>query len=131
MSPLGNIIKAQILKFIRNYAPDAFSDFNLQRILLLLLGMADAAGGGGPIVTGNWRYTSANFIDPGSGQKTDVQNPLLDGVSYSLFWNEGQKYLEKDLGEFIDIPGGGFRVTIAGFDASTDSYHFYAELLTT
>lgn len=129
MSPNASNIIRQINLYIRNYAPTAFSNFNLNRILQLLTQLADGAGGGVAVASGTYRFPSASFIDPGSGKKTDVVAPVLNGYAIALFWNQGQRYLESDLGEFSYLPGGGFRVLIPGFDASLDNFQFYATLL--
>ncbi len=129
MSPNAANIIAQVNKYIRNYPPDAFSDFNLNRILTLLTGLADANGGGGPVASGQYKFRSADFIDPGSGKKTDVIAPILLGFNLSIFINQMQRYLDQDAGEFSLLAGGGFRVLIAGFDASTDNYLVYATIL--
>lgn len=130
MSPNAANIIAQINKYIRNDALPAFSDFNLNRILTLMSLLADGSGGGGgALASAMYRFNSANFIDPGSGRKTDVIAPVLNGFDIALYWNQGTRYLEQDLGEYSLLPGGGFRILIAGFDASLDNFQFYATIL--
>lgn len=128
MSPNAANVIEQVNKYIRNYAPDAFSDFNLNRILILITQLADANGGGGPVASGQYKFRSADFVDPGSGKKTDVVAPILLGFDLSVFVNQYQRYLDPDT-EFSLLAGGGFRILVPGFDASTDNFLVYATIL--
>jgi hypothetical protein len=68
--------------------------------------------------------TSANFTTA-----TDCPVATFYNKKIALFWNEGQKYLFEDQGDFSYLPGGGFRILLPGFDKSIQNYHFYASIL--
>jgi hypothetical protein len=66
-----------------------------------------------------------------------------DGVTYidtnlvnnklSIFWNDINRFIysadeEPSQIEFEYLVGGGFRILIPGFDANTNSYHFFISL---
>lgn len=122
-----NIIN-QINKYVRNYAVDAFKDMRLNAILLQMVSLADAAGGGSAPISAQAQtipITSADFTNP-----TDCPKLILNGLQYSIYWNEGQRYILQDAGEWSYLSGGGFRVTMAGFDPSSTNYHFFLEIST-
>ena len=124
MSANAENIKSQINKFIRNYAADAFLDQRLNSILLQMVDLADAAGGGignGSVVV---PLTSADFVNA-----TDCALTSLAGKSIIVFMNETSRFLLKDAGEWSDLAGGGFRVLLTGFDSTTQNYHFYVYTL--
>lgn len=127
MSPTAQNIANYINLYVRTYPKDAFDDMRLNFILLQMLALADANGGGsGPTSNNNqtFQYTSADF-----SSSTTVNDSQLLGLQYALFWNEAQRYLEMDAGEFSYVSGGGFTVNLAGFDSSAGDYHFVANIL--
>jgi len=124
MSANAENIKVQINKWVRNYAVSAFHDLRLNAILLQIVDLADAAGGGsgnGSVVV---ELRSANFSNA-----TDCPLTTLAGKNLAIFWNDIPKYLDKEAGEWSDLPGGGFKVNISGFDATTNNYLLYAYVL--
>jgi hypothetical protein len=119
MSATGDIVRALILTNVRNYPVEAFHDLNMQRILLLLLDMAEGLQGGAIPPPNPIAITSADFINA-----TDAPLPTLNGFDTVVFWNEANRYLWQDRDEWEPLPGGGFRVTLADFDSTADNYHF-------
>lgn len=130
MSANAENIKTLINQKVRNYAVDAFHNMSMNQILLMITDLADSYGGGGGNGSVVVKLTSANFVIPSGGTAaTDCPLTTLAGKSIAVFWNENQRYIEKDAGEWTDLPGGGFRVLIPEFDASTANFHFYAYVL--
>jgi len=127
MSANAENIKTLINSYVRNYAVSAFQSMRLNRILLLLTDLADAAGGGvgnGAVVV---RVTSSDFSNA-----TDCPLTTLAGQNIAIFYNENQRFIEKDAvggPEWSDLAGGGFRVLIPGFDKSAANFHFYVYVL--
>lgn len=64
-------------------------------------------------------FVSANF-------STSVNCPITayNGMTLQIFWNDAQRYLVQGT-DWNPLAGGGFAVTIAGFNASTTNYSFY------
>lgn len=125
MSANAENIKNLINKWIRNYAVEAFHDMRLNGILLQMVDLCDAAGSGiggtGSIVT---EIRSVNFSNA-----TDCPLTTLAGKNLAIFWNDLPRFLDKDAGEWSDLPGGGFKVNISGFNATTSNYLLYAFVL--
>jgi len=124
MSANAENIKVQINKWVRNYAVSAFHDLRLNAIMLQMVDLADAAGGGsgnGSVVV---ELRSVNFSNA-----TDCPLTTLAGKSLAIFWNDIPRFLDKDAGDWSDLPGGGFKINISGFDATTNNYLFYAYVL--
>lgn len=67
-------------------------------------------------------YTSADFESDG----VTVIDTRLEHNTFDLFYNEGNRYLLST--EFVRIDGGGYTITMAGWDATVNDYHLYAEL---
>lgn len=124
MSANAENIKVQINAYVRNYAVNAFHNMRMNAILLQIVDLADAAGGG----TGNGsavvELSSADFINA-----TDCPLTSLAGKSITVYMNEIQRFLIKTNGEWSDLPGGGFKVLVAGFDSTSNNYHFYVYTL--
>lgn len=129
MTALAQQIVLLINEYVRNYAQDAFSNLNLNRILNLMVQLADAnAGGTGPTnnLTEQYAFTSADFSDPAN--PTSVPSAALNGLQYSVFVNELQRFLVDS--EMSLISGGGFKINITGFDPSTTNYHIIVTINT-
>jgi len=124
MSANAENIKTLINKIVRNYAVEAFHDMGLNRILLMITDLADSYGGGGGNGSTVVELTSANFINA-----TDCPLTTLAGKNIAVFFNENSRFLIKANGEWTDLPGGGFRILIPDFDATTSNFHFYAFVL--
>lgn len=124
MSANAENIKVLINKIVRNSGVDAFHNMGMNRILLMLTDLADSYGGGGGNGSTTVQLTSADFTNA-----TDCPLTTLAGKNIAVFFNENQKYIEKDAGEWADLAGGGFRVLIPGFDSTTANYHFYVQVL--
>jgi hypothetical protein len=125
MSVAATNIKTLINEYIRGDGVKAFQNNNLNRILLLLADLADGSGGtGGDTGTlPGMRVTSATFINT-----IDCPIPSLNGATIAVFFNEAGRFLEKDApggAEWSDLPSGGFRVLLPGFDKTQQNYHFY------
>jgi len=123
MSLATDNIQAQINLYIGAYAVDAFHNKNLNRILLLMLQLL-SNGGSAPTAGMMFHFTSANFINA-----TDCPIPSLLGQNLVVFWAEPPKTLIQGT-NFTLLPGGGFSVTDAGFDAITGSpnYNFFVSV---
>jgi len=124
MSANAENIKVLINRWVRNYAVSAFHDLRLNAILLLLVDLADAAGGGGGNGSSVVELRSANFSNA-----TDCPLTTLAGSNLAIFWNDVPRFLDKDAGEWSDLPGGGFKINISGFNATTSNYLIYAFVL--
>lgn len=120
MSANAENIKVQIDRFVRNYAVESFQNLRLNAILKQLVDLADGASGG----TGNGstvvELRSVNFTTA-----TDCPLTSLAGQNIAVMFNDIQRFIYKDEGEWTDLAGGGFRVLIPGFDSTTQNYHFY------
>lgn len=119
MSANGDIARVLINTFVRGYAVEAFKDLRMNNILLLMLDMIEGTQGGSvtPVITE--AVTSAAFANA-----TDCPLPDFEGREIIVFWNEASRYIKKDAGEWDDLPGGGFKVLVDGFDSTADLYHF-------
>jgi len=120
MSANAENIKTQVNQWVRNYPLQAFQNQRLNSILLQLINLADAATGGsgnGSVVV---ELTSSDFSNA-----TDCPLTTLAGQNICVFMNEASRFLTKDASEWSDLAGGGFRVNIAGFDSTKQTYHFY------
>lgn len=124
MSANAENIKVQINKWVRNYAVAAFHDLRLNAILLLLTDLADAASGGGGNGSTVVELRSANFVNA-----TDCPLTTLAGQSIAVFLSDINRFLYKDEGEWADLPGGGFSISLPGFDSTTVNYHVYVYTL--
>lgn len=124
MSANAENIKILINEIVRNYPVEAFKNLGLNRILLMLTDLADSYGGGGGNGSVVVKATSADFINA-----TDCPLTTLAGKNIAVFFNENSRFIEKDASEWDDLPGGGFRVLVSGFDSTTFNYHFYAFVL--
>lgn len=124
MSANAENIKVLVNQIVRNYAVDAFHNMGLNRLLLMIVDLADAGSGGsgnGSVVV---ELTSANFINA-----TDCPLTSLAGQRIAVFFNENSRFIIKASGEWSDLAGGGFRVGIPGFDSTTQNFHFYVVTL--
>jgi hypothetical protein len=120
MSATAENIKVQINQWVRNYAVEAFQDQRLNRILLQMVDFIDVVTGGGGSGSAVVELTSANFINA-----TDCPLTTLADKNIAVFFNENSRFLIKADGEWSDLPGGGFRIDLAGFDSGTQNFHFY------
>lgn len=121
MSLTGDNIDAQIDQWIRNYAVTAFHDMRLNAILHMMVDWIDSGGTTGSI-TGYPNLTAVTSAD--FTNATDCPMPTLGGATIQVYWNEGNRFLEKDASEWTDLVMGGFSVTLAGFDSTAANYHF-------
>lgn len=124
MSANAENIKSLINQSVRNYPLAAFQNMVLNRILLLITDLADAASGGSGNGSVLVPVTSANFTNA-----TDCPLTTLAGQSIAVYFNENQKFIQKDASEWHDLPGGGFSIDIPNFDATEATYHFYVFVL--
>ncbi len=124
MSAAAENIKILIDRFCRNDGIKFFHDLRGNQILKLLTDLADVASGG--VGTGSFvvPVTSANFSNA-----TDCPLTTLAGKQIIVFYNEGQRFLEQDAGEWADLAGGGFRVLLSGWDKAQATYHFVVYVL--
>jgi hypothetical protein len=120
MSSAANNINAQIDEYVRNQGLTAFQNLNLNRILHLIVALADANSGTSQGSSNIMPITSANFINA-----TQCPIPAMDGIPIRIYWDEGAKFLETDNADWQVYPGGGFTVLIPGFDSTKGNYHFY------
>lgn len=120
MSPFAQNIVNQINQFIRTYPLDWGTNLNLNRILQLLVMLADGNSASGAGTQGSiYPVTSANFTTA-----TDCPLTALSGTTFELYWVEGGKFLQLDLGEWQTLVGGGFRILVPGFNSTAQVYHF-------
>lgn len=124
MSPFGQSIIDLINLKVRSYAPDAFRDLSLNAILQQIVQLADSGGGGSSTGGVVLRVTNANFADA-----TNCILTGLVGANLAIYWNEGQRFIEKDAdagAEWKDLTQGGFEILLPEFDATKPTkYRFY------
>jgi len=119
MSPTDtqNLIN-DINQYVRNYPLQSFQNLRLNSILLRLANGGTGGGGGGsgfnPVPV-----TSANFTTA-----TDCPLIALNGLNLLIFFNESQKFIYQETGDWTPLVGGGFTILIPGFDSTTANYHF-------
>jgi hypothetical protein len=119
MSTASDLI-TDIDNHINNYAPDAFHDKWLWNILRRMVAWIASGGTTGPLVSpGLMIVTSADFTTT-----TDCPIPALDGLNITVLWDDPPKPLIEGT-DFTDLAGGGFRVTIPGFDATASTFTFW------
>lgn len=123
MSLQGQNIINQINLYIRNYPLEGFQDMRLNAILLQLVTLADAGGGGGSSA-GCLKVTQANFSNA-----TDCNLTALVGETLAVFMNDIPKFLDIGIDMHM-LPGGGFGIDIPGFNATTNNYTFYVFIQT-
>ena len=87
-----------------------------------LSGIIPSGGGGGGSSS---KYaviplTSANFSGP-----VNCPMPAQNGMNLAIFFNENTKFILVSAGEWTPLAGGGFTMTIPGFDSTTYNYHFF------
>ncbi len=63
--------------------------------------------------------TADNFESDG----VTYVNSTLQYFTFSIFWNEINRFIYQSEGEFTRNPSGGFEITIDGFDANTNDCH--------
>ena len=64
--------------------------------------------------------TSANFSGP-----VNCPLPATSGMNLAIFFNENNKFILIDAGEWAPLAGGGFTILIGGFDSTVYNYHFF------
>lgn len=80
---------------------------------------------GPAFITGStFKFISADFINA-----TDCPALALNGLGLAIFFNENQIFLNAGI-DFSYLPGGGFKILISGFDATSNNYTFYVSVLT-
>lgn len=65
--------------------------------------------------------TSANFDTGILDTGLDCPIPALNGDSLQIFWNDLNRFLIEGV-EWSPLPGGGFSISVPGFDAKTTDY---------
>ncbi len=58
---------------------------------------------------------------------TTYNDPNLLNINYHLFFNDNSVFLTEGV-EYTKLPGGGFTILIAGFDATLHFYTFFIEV---
>jgi hypothetical protein len=109
---------------VANYASSLCGQFGLQAQAIIALGIA------GTVVSAT---TASNFgvgyihvtQDDFTGA-TDYENAALDGINFRVYANWIPRYLDAGI-DYDVLPGGGFRMLISGFDATTNDYEFYVD----
>lgn len=77
-------------------------------------------------------YSNTGPITPGpvlvtsSGFSTSVNCPLpaYNGMQLQVYWNDANRYLVEGT-DWSPLAGGGFTITVPGFNATTTNYSFY------
>jgi hypothetical protein len=65
-----------------------------------------------------------NFTSSSFSTSTNCPITAYNGMTLQIFWNDAQRYLVQGT-DWTPLAGGGFTVTVAGFNASTTNYSFY------
>lgn len=79
------------------------------------------------ITNGNtifWGATHLSIKGSDFINSTDYINEYLTNFTLSIFLSEANRYIYEDNGEWEQLPGGGFRINMAGFDSLQDNWHF-------
>lgn len=119
-------VEAQnLIQFIdqwhRNDPVASYHNLRINSTLKRLVRLADSGtggGGGGGVV----EITSDDFINA-----TDAPLIALDGDEFALFYDELQRHLHIEDGEWAYLAGGGVKVLLTDFDAldtSSGKKHF-------
>lgn len=64
------------------------------------------------------------FINSASFTGTSVSLPQYNGLNLTIYWNDAQRWLIKGT-DWTAYAGGGFTITIPGFNPSANSYTLY------
>lgn len=102
-----------ILQWIDNDGVKAFHDHHLQTALLMINADIAALSGGSIVEPNTVIVTQANFTTA-----VDCPLPSLVGHDLSILMKDGPILLVQGV-DFVPYVGGGFTITIPGFDAST------------
>jgi hypothetical protein len=81
----------------------------------------DSSGGSGGVGPGTFsvrQLVSSNF-----STSTNCPLPALNGDSLQIFWNDVGRFLVEGA-EWTNLAGGGFSISVPGFDATANSYSF-------
>lgn len=78
-------------------------------------GVLSTSGGGGN--SSHFSLISSDFEEDG---RTHI-NTLLINNNTSIFWNDINRFIYKDQGEWEYVIGGGFKILLPEFDASINS----------
>lgn len=116
--------KDLINQYVTQYPYDCFNNQWLKTILLLQedeIEAGQSGGGGGTGFFSTIYVTSANFSNT-----TDCPLTSLNGFTFQVWDNDMNRYLYPTT-EWQPLSGGGFRVLLAGFNASTDAHNFFIE----
>ena len=92
-------------------------------------GLPSQTGNGGAFLTTNGTSVSwgAPHISITSADFSDATNCPIAAAQYntlSIFFSEYGRFIYEDAGEWTPLAGGGFTVTIAGFDSTVGNFHF-------
>jgi hypothetical protein len=68
---------------------------------------------------GPQNFTSSNFTS-----SVNCPIPAYNGMTLMIYWNDAQRYLVQGT-DWTPLAGGGFTITISGFNATTSNYSFY------
>jgi len=120
-----DLAASEINRFVRHVGADRpvtqITKLEVERYQQYLADTAGGGGGNGSVVV---ELRSVNF-----SSATDCPLTTLAGKSLAIFWNDIPRFLDKDAGDWSDLPGGGFKINISGFDATTNNYLLYAFVL--
>jgi len=118
-------IDALIDEFCRNYPQEFFHNMSGNRILKMITAWIASGGTTGPVINpGMTLVTSANF-----STTVDCPIPLLAGQSLAILWVDPPKPLIKGT-DWVDLAGGGFTMTVPGFDSTASTYTFWVYITT-
>lgn len=65
-----------------------------------------------------------NFTSSAFTSSTNCPITAFNGMTLSIFWNDAARYLVQGT-DWTPLTGGGFTITISGFNATTTNYSFY------
>lgn len=74
--------------------------------------------------TPSWMSPHRSITSSDFTNATQCPLPDLAPFSLSIFWSDLPNFIYSDAGQWTPLPGGGFEVTIPGFDATNSNYHF-------
>lgn len=86
-------------------------------------------GNGGKFLTTNgtsalWGAPHISIVSADFDNATECPIIAAQYNTLSIFFSEYGRFIYEDAGEWVPLAGGGFEITIAGFDSTLANFHF-------
>lgn len=116
-------LKSFIDQWVRNYPQDAFTNMRMNAAFTDLIDWIDSSAGGIVTLPSAIVVTSGDFINA-----TDCPLTELNGANLIIQCDQLGGHLWQEKSDWAPLVGGGFRITQAGFDSTTDNYRFVIQI---